>query len=95
MPPKAAPKTPENADAPSFDAALTRLEEIVNRLERGDITLDESLAVFREGSGLVKLCLARLSEAEATVEELMAGEGGTPTTVPGRPGLDGADDETA
>jgi exodeoxyribonuclease VII small subunit len=95
MPSKATAKPTDSPDAPSFEAALTRLEEIVNRLERGDITLDESLAVFREGSGLVKLCLTRLSEAEATVEELMAGDGGAPTTVPARPGLDGADDETA
>jgi exodeoxyribonuclease VII small subunit len=37
---------------PSFETALSRLEEIVHRLERGEITLDESLSAFREGSDL-------------------------------------------
>jgi len=92
MPPKSNAKSDPESAAPSFEAALTRLEEIVNRLERGDITLDESLAVFREGSDLVKQCLARLTQAEATVLELIAGEGGLPATTPARPGLEGDDD---
>lgn len=95
MPPKSSAKTDPEIAGPSFEAALTRLEEIVNRLERGDITLDESLTVFKEGSTLVKQCLARLSQAEATVMELMAGEGGAPTTAPARPGLEGDDDAPA
>jgi exodeoxyribonuclease VII small subunit len=102
MPPKSDSKADKTAGAAataegpaSFEVALTRLEEIVNRLERGDITLDESLAAFQEGSGLVRYCLDRLSAAEATVQELMAGPGGAPELKPARPGLEGSDDPNA
>lgn len=95
MPPKSSSKPDPETVAPSFEAALTRLEEIVNRLERGDITLDESLTVFREGSDLVKQCLVRLNQAEVTVQELMAGEGDAPVVTPARAGLEGDDDAEA
>lgn len=99
MPPKAKPAAASgaaDATAPaSFEAALTRLEELVAALERGDITLDESLAAFQEGSGLVRFCLDRLSAAETTVQELMAGAGGAPEVKPARPGLEGTDDTDA
>jgi len=95
MPPKSSAKPDPESAAPSFEAALTRLEEIVNRLERGDITLDESLTVFKEGSELVKQCLVRLNQAEVTVQELMAGEGGAPALTPARAGLEGDDDAEA
>jgi exodeoxyribonuclease VII small subunit len=92
MPPKSKNAEAPEAPPPSFEAALTRLEEIVARLERGEITLDESLSAFREGSDLVKLCLNRLAQAEATVEELMAGEDGAPRVARARAGLEGDDD---
>lgn len=87
---------PAPAVAPAdFEAALGRLEEIVTRLERGDITLDESLSAFQEGSGLVRYCLDRLNQAETTVQELMKGEAGAPAVREARPGLEGSDDEEA
>jgi exodeoxyribonuclease VII small subunit len=65
-----------DAETPTFEAALSRLEDIVSRLERGEITLDESLSAFQEGSRLVRFCLERLSAAEAQVQKLMGGENG-------------------
>lgn len=62
-------------DGVTFETALERLESIVTRLERGEITLDASLAAFREGSALVRHCLARLEAAEAAVQQLVDGGG--------------------
>jgi exodeoxyribonuclease VII small subunit len=70
------PETLPPPAAPSFETALSRLEEIVHRLERGEISLDESLTAFREGSDLVKFCLDRLTAAEKAVQELVVGENG-------------------
>jgi exodeoxyribonuclease VII small subunit len=69
-------ESPVKEGSPSFETALNRLEEIVHRLERGEITLDESLSAFREGSELVRFCLDRLTTAEKAVQELMVGEDG-------------------
>jgi exodeoxyribonuclease VII small subunit len=68
------------SDAPTFEAALARLEVIVSRLERGEITLDESLLAFQEGSDLVRFCLNRLTAAEAQVQRLVSGENGPAVT---------------
>lgn len=54
----------------TFEAALLRLEEIVAKLERGDCDLDESLALFEEGSRLRTLCAERLQVAADKVTEL-------------------------
>jgi exodeoxyribonuclease VII small subunit len=58
-----------------FEDALGRLETIVQTLERGDLSLDESLKAFEEGVKLSKSCLKLLDEAERRVEILL-GEGG-------------------
>jgi len=63
----------------SFEAALSRLEEIVRRLESGSAPLDESLALFEEGVGLVKLCNAQLDSAEQKVRLLSKNPDGTVT----------------
>jgi len=54
----------------TFELALNRLEEIVNQLESGEITLEKSIAAFEEGQKLVKFCLEKLNEAEAKVKKL-------------------------
>lgn len=54
----------------TFEEALSRLEEIVNQLESGEITLDKSIAAFEEGQKLVKFCLEKLNEAETKVKKL-------------------------
>ena len=54
-----------------FEAALKRLEEIADKLERGDIPLEDSLKLYEEGQKLIKLCREKLSKAEAKVKELI------------------------
>ena len=53
-----------------FEDALKKLEEIVDMLEAGDVSLDDSLKVFEEGNDLVKLCLKKLSEAEQKIKSI-------------------------
>ena len=60
----------------SFEQAMGRLEEIVRRLEQGDAPLEESLALFEEGTRLVKQCSAQLDKAEQKVSKLLAGAEG-------------------
>lgn len=62
---------------PTFEAALARLEEIVRLLERGEASLEQSLALFEEGSRLARICQERLSAAEQQVTALTA-EGEVP-----------------
>ena len=74
--------TPEPAsprdNGPKFEAAMARLEEIVHALEAGNLSLEDSLRVFEEGTGLLRLCTRRLEEAERRIEILMQDEtGGT------------------
>jgi exodeoxyribonuclease VII small subunit len=59
-----------------FEEALTRLEEIVEKLEDGDLPLDESLSAFEEGIRLSRICAKLLNEAERKVEILTKGEDG-------------------
>ena len=54
-----------------FEEALERLEEIVKKIEAGDMTLEESLETFEEGIKLSRLCSKKLDEAERKVEILL------------------------
>jgi exodeoxyribonuclease VII small subunit len=61
----------------SFEDALKRLEQIVQQMESGDLTLEDSLALFEEGVRLTRVCSQRLDEAEKKIELLTKeGEGG-------------------
>ncbi len=51
----------------SFEVALKRLEEIVQQMESGDLTLEDSLALFEEGVRLTRVCSQRLEEAEKKI----------------------------
>ena len=55
---------------PSFEAGLAKLESIVESMETGEIPLAELLAKYEEGNKLLKLCEARLKEAELKIEQL-------------------------
>jgi exodeoxyribonuclease VII small subunit len=57
----------------SFEEALRTLEETVNDLETGDLTLEESLAFFEQGQKLADFCNQRLENAVLRVEQLTAG----------------------
>ena len=63
----------------TFEAAMTRLEEIVRALEGGNAPLNTSLALFEEGVSLVKFCNQKLDAAEQKVKILQRGEDGTLT----------------
>ncbi|MGE5172897.1 MAG: exodeoxyribonuclease VII small subunit [Betaproteobacteria bacterium] len=65
-----------------FEAALARLEEIVQQLEKGDIQLDQSLKLFEEGIRLSRICNKRLEEAERKVEILIKDKAGNITAEP-------------
>jgi exodeoxyribonuclease VII small subunit len=54
----------------SFEAAQKELEQIVERLERGQPDLDEAIRLWERGEELLRLCLARLETAEGKIEEL-------------------------
>jgi len=54
-----------------FEDALKKLEEIVEELEGGDITLDKSLAKYEEGVGLLRLCRRKLEQAKKKIEILV------------------------
>jgi len=63
-----------------FEDGLAELEETVSRLESGDLTLEESLAAFERGVGLVKALNERLGAVEQRIEVLTrAGNGGLRT----------------
>jgi exodeoxyribonuclease VII small subunit len=55
---------------PTFEEALQRLENLVERLEEGDIPLEESLEAYAEGTRLIQLCMERLARAESMIREL-------------------------
>jgi exodeoxyribonuclease VII small subunit len=55
----------------SFEESLTKLEEIVGRLERGDLPLEDSVRLFEEGTRLSAECRKQLEEAEGKVEMLV------------------------
>ena len=60
----------------TFETSMAELEEIVEKLEAGEVTLDESLELFEKGVKLVKSCRNKLDEAEKRVRILTAGPDG-------------------
>jgi exodeoxyribonuclease VII small subunit len=69
------------ADAPTddpvsrFEGSLSELEAIVARMERGDLPLEESLALFERGMGLTRVCRTSLESAELRVKNLLDADG--------------------
>jgi exodeoxyribonuclease VII small subunit len=55
---------------PRFEDAQRELEQIVERLERGDADLDEAITLWERGEELYKVCVARLDAAHGKIEEL-------------------------
>jgi exodeoxyribonuclease VII small subunit len=60
-----------NNDEPSFEQALLQLEQIVQKLERGELPLEESLQLYEDGVRLSRLCHRKLEEAEGKIEMLV------------------------
>ena len=66
----------------NFEQILSRLDEIVRHLEKGDLPLDDSLSLFEEGTGLIRRCGAMLDEAEQKVVKLKKGTDRQPVELP-------------
>lgn len=66
----------------SFEQALQRLDLIVKSLEKGDVSLADSMTLFEEGTALIKSCGAMLDQAEQRVVRLKKGEDGQPVELP-------------
>lgn len=62
----------------TFEASMQRLEQIVRAMERGDVSLEESLKLFQEGTELVRRCGKLLDSAELQVKAVTASESGAP-----------------
>ena len=63
---------------PTFEQALEALETLVERLEKGELTLEESLKLYEEGIRLSRLCHGKLEEAEGKIEMLLKDARGEP-----------------
>ena len=66
----------------TFEQRIARLEAIVAALEKGDVQLADSLALFEEGTRLAAACSAMLDEAEQKVVKLQKGPDGAPVELP-------------
>lgn len=62
----------------TFEESMTRLEQIVRAMERGDVALEESLKLFQEGTELVHSCQKLLDEAQLQVKKIMTAPDGSP-----------------
>jgi exodeoxyribonuclease VII small subunit len=66
----------------SFEQALQQLEQIVQRLEKGQVDLEDSISIYERGTALKAHCEAKLRDAEARIEKIVIGPGGAPSTAP-------------
>ena len=66
----------------TFEEQMNALEAVVEKLERGELTLDDSVRLFEEGVRLSRACKAELDTAEGRIEVLMAPETGSVRTQP-------------
>ena len=86
-----AKKKPDDAAELSFEERLARLEQIVTKLESGDVGLDESLKLYAEGAGLIKDCRKTLAEAEKKIAKLTEDAAGKLATEPFEPEGEGGE----
>ena len=68
---------PDKTSKLSFEVALTKLENIVDSMEQGEVPLAELLGKYEDGTKLLKICEARLKEAELKIEKLRKQKDGT------------------
>jgi len=66
----------------SFEEAMTALEQVVTSLERGEVPLEASIALYERGAALKAHCAAKLKEAEDKVEMIRAKDGQAVGTIP-------------
>jgi exodeoxyribonuclease VII small subunit len=66
----------------SFESALSELEDIVSRLEQGEVDLEDSIALYERGTALKQHCEKKLKGAEARLEKIVLGVEGAKGTEP-------------
>lgn len=69
-------EAPADIDALPFERALAELEEIVRRLEQGQVPLEESISIYERGEALKRHCEGLLRHAEARIEKITIGADG-------------------
>ena len=62
----------------TFEESMSRLEQIVRAMERGDVALEESLKLFQEGTQLVQQCSKLLDDAQLQIRQVMTAADGSP-----------------
>jgi exodeoxyribonuclease VII small subunit len=72
----------DDVAALSFEQALQQLEQIVQRLEKGQVDLEDSISIYERGTALKAHCEAKLRDAEARIEKIVIAPGGAPQTAP-------------
>lgn len=75
-------ETQDDIKAMSFEAALAELESIVGQLERGDVELEKSIAIYERGAALRAHCEQRLKDAQLKVDRIVLGPDGQVGTEP-------------
>ncbi len=71
----------------TFEEAMAELERVVGQLERGDVALDASIALYERGAALKTHCEKKLKAAEEKVAQITLGEGGQPVGTKPAEGL--------
>jgi len=73
------PPQPDDVATLPFERALMELEEIVDRLEKGSVDLEDSIAIYARGEALKKHCENLLKNAEQRIEKITLGPNGRPS----------------
>lgn len=73
--------TPAEVKALSFEDAMSRLEKIVDALDSGNVSLEESIDMYEKGATLQKHCENKLKQAEMRVQKIVTDAGGKPTAA--------------
>lgn len=76
--PAAAEPIPDDIAQMSFEDALSALEEIVGKLESGEVPLEESIEIYTRGTMLRRHCQEKLGSAQARIEKITLSEAGAP-----------------
>ncbi|MBO0738543.1 MAG: exodeoxyribonuclease VII small subunit [Alphaproteobacteria bacterium] len=78
------PEIPPDIAAMSFEDALAELEQIVRRLEGGQVKLDEAILSYERGAQLKRHCERKLNEAQQRVDRIVIGPDGAVTAEPAK-----------
>jgi len=71
------PNTPDDIAKMSFEEAMKELETIIDKLDGGDVPLEESITIYEHGAALQKHCEDKLRQAEMRVQKIVARSDGT------------------